>query len=580
MPRLAVAFPALLFAACTSSSSGTVAAISLADAGAAAFQCRVSNTKQGGVDNLDALFDMGSADQGTAVDDPEHHTTWLLFGDTSDSECPPGPTKADCFGNAWYGSHGGNAVGYLSGSNYGNPQALCGSLQIVTEPGVVSASGGQVWAPDVHTAPAGDSITNYLFQSPVPPASVPNNPQVLPALAANQAISGPNEGPSGAFLFEGNMYVFYASSPGLAINSDCTLGLPSGSVSHLSVWSAPNKSAPPNYEILSRMDYNLSGFTAHIDPAQTQACAVSTKCTGKSAPTQVYAKDSSGTATCSCIDPSVGTGETCSAGGSYFVPPSPPGDWRTGLPMGGNFTWIVPLVSSDGTYLYLFGTGGHLSPVRLARLPLVQGGKHFPAFVAPYFADTPGLEYYDAAAPGLWDPSASNATPLNFSGSSPNDGITQVSVRWFDQLGVYLLMYSQTSMFNGAGGQQIVLRWSADLTGTWQQLIATDLSTQYNQCLYCSNASTFLDSATCQTLLGALYQSPAAGSQTFSAQAFNDCHPTTLYAPDMLPYLTGVASSTVDGQRTMQFTVSYLLSSFTPYDSVLFNLDLSAAFSN
>src|SRR5208337_2628698 len=53
------------------------------------------------------------------------------------------------------------------------------------------------------------------------------------------------------------------------------------------------------------------------------------------------------------------------------------------------------------------------------------------------------------------------------------------------------------------------------------------------------------------------------------------------YAPDMLPYLTNVSSTTTAGAgdattTTTNFTVSYLLSIFSPYDSVLFAVPLRA----
>ena len=138
--------------------------------------CRVTNDVYSGINNLTTQFDMGGADQGISADDPLHRATWVFFGDAAAVD-----------GNAWYGSHGANAQGYLDGVNYANPLGLCGSLQLVTEPGLVSsyvnpANGkpGMVFAPDLLTAPPGDLITNYLFHSPTAPATLPNNPSVLP----------------------------------------------------------------------------------------------------------------------------------------------------------------------------------------------------------------------------------------------------------------------------------------------------------------------------------------------------------------------------------------------------------------
>jgi hypothetical protein len=557
-----------------------ITSVVVVDPGHSTFQCRVSNTKQGGVDNLDAQFDMGSADQGTAVDDAAQDITWILFGDTSDSECPPGPSKPTCFGNAWYGGHGANAIGYLAGTSYDDPAGLCGSLLLETEPGLVSATDGGVFAPDLMTAPTGDIAANYLFQSPAPPPSLPNNPTVLPVVSSTSAISGTNEGPTGGFAYKGNVYIFYAGGPGLGINADCSVGLAKKSVSFLAAWKHPLTPdqpgyAPPDYQIISRADYNLDNFTVASGYADVLACAMQS-CPAGQSPVQVYRKDGTGTAACQCLDAAGDTSVTCPQGGAYYVPPKAPGDWRTPAPMGGNFIWVTPHLDADG-YLYLFGTGQFReSPVRLARMPMTSGGQDFPAFVAPYLADTPGLAYWDATA-GAWDPAPANATPLVFDGTT-NDGIGEVSVRYFARVGLYLMAYAQTAKKSGSGsdGPQVILRWATSLTGTWHELVALDLGLQDNQCLYCQNADTFLDAATCQSLLGPLYQPPPS-SHAFSAQAFTNCDPDSVYAPDLFPRITNVTSSVAaDGTKTIGFTVSYEFSTFQPYDSVLFQVDLQA----
>jgi hypothetical protein len=546
------------------SSAANGPTVTLVSPGFSNEQCRVTNTSEGGLNNLDALYDMHAADQGTVVADPVSRTTWIFFGDTADTECT-GPNKADCLGTAWYGSFGGNAIGYLSGADFANPNGLCGSMGVETQPGLSPPAATYAFAPDLHTDTLGDAITNYLFQSPTPPPSpLPNGQPVLPTLAANQAISGINEGPSGGFFYKGNIYTFYAGGPGRAINSDCSIGLPRKSVSYLAVWQNPttpdNASyAPPDYQILSRADYNLEAFTLDQGYATTQACAT-INCGPNTTPTEVLQNDGSGTAQCECIGPGNPTGLTCSSASppSGYIAPTTPGDWRASPPLGGNFVWITPLIAPAEGFLYLFGTGQfRASPVYLARLPLTHLGQDFPQFVTQYLADAPGLKFYNSSLTPPWDSNAANATPLDFDGDA-NAGLGEVSVRYFNDAGVFLMAYSHST----GSGQQVVVRWATTITGLWHELIALDMTQQINQCNYCSNA----DAPTCSGL----------GITVPSPQAFTQCYPSSLYAPDLLPYPTNVSTSLVGGQPVMYFTVSYLLSTFVPYDSVLFNVDLQA----
>lgn len=224
------------------------------------------------------------------------------------------------------------------------------------------------------------------------------------------------------------------------------------------------------------------------------------------------------------------------------------------------------MVGNDG-YLYLFGTGTfRASFLYLARLPLSYRGEDFPKFLAPYFVDTPGLEFYSATT-GKWVPNdPSNATPIIF-GDDPNPDLGQVSVRCFDNLGVWLLMYSLPT--GGGNGADIVVRWSPSPTGKWSDmLMALDLTTttaagQQNQAIYgCSHNS-------CMDAPPTEQQAP-----------FTDFSAADVYAPDMLPYLTNV--SLVFGANGLptgfNFTVSYLLSTFKPYNSVLFDVDMKVQY--
>jgi hypothetical protein len=234
--------------------------------------------------------------------------------------------------------------------------------------------------------------------------------------------------------------------------------------------------------------------------------------------------------------------------------------------MGGNFIWISSVVGNGG-YLYLFGTGTfRASYVYLARLPLSYHGRDFPKFVTPYFADTPGLEFYNSNT-GTWalnDPT--NATPLVFD-DDPNPDFGQISVRYFDSVGVWLMMY--THSLGGGHGAEVVARWATAPTGQWSDmLIALDLTNTTsaglaNQSLYgCSAMS-------CKNAPASEQQAP-----------FTDLSAADVYAPDMLPYLSNVTP--VFGAHGFptgfNFTVYYLLSSFIPYNSVLFSVDMNVQY--
>ena len=527
------------------------------------FQCRVTNTVKGGVDNLDALYDMHWADNGVSVEDPVGHVTWFLFGDTGDTECPFG---GSCVGNAWYGSNGADAIAYINGSNYSASSGVCGGLGVATEPGQVSATGGAVFAPDLYTAPPGDAIGEYLYQAPVPPPSVPNNSSVLPAIASNQAISGTNEVQAGAFWYEGNMYVFSNGSPGRGITTDCIVGLPVPSVSFLARWANPTTPAspsyaPPNFQIISRIDYDLSDFTIALDYSVTHACEVTT-CAVGFAPKEVVqtSGSDSGAAVCQCVGAS-GTGLTCSAATppSGYVAPQPPGNWRLTSPFGAKFVWIAPVVGPDG-YLYLFGTGQYRkTPVYVARLPLTYNGQDFPNFVAPYLADTPGLQFFDSSASSSWDSSPANATPLLFDTTTGvNANIGEIAVRWFNDVGAYVMSYNQTGTGNGP---RVAFRWASSPTDTWKQLFPLDMSQAKNQCMYCSNAN----ATTCSNNYGIAVPSPSA---------FTQCNPFSLYSPLLLPDISNESSAFSGGQQVLSFTVSFMYSTFVPYGAVLFTADM------
>jgi len=315
--------------------------------------------------------------------------------------------------------------------------------------------------------------------------------------------------------------------------------------------------SPPDFQILSRVDYNLEAFVAwkNQNYTNTRSCALKSCASGLS-PVQVYLNDGSGLAECECIDPSIGTGTKCSQSDATFVPLTAPGDWVTSPPLAGHFNWVTAVV--HGRYLYLFGTGNfRMSPVYLVRLPLVQKGREFPDFVPLYFQDTPGLQFYDSNAKNAnnpWDPTPANATPLQFDGD-PNNDLGEVSVRYFAQIGAWLMTYARTT---GGSGQQMILRWTTSPTGVWHELDMLDMTLADNQQQFCL-----------QNAPGPTCKAPQP------PEGFNTCF--SFYNPIMFPDLTNLSVNHLGGQTIMNFTISYMLSSFKPYDSGLFTTDLQSA---
>ena len=321
----------------------------------------------------------------------------------------------------------------------------------------------------------------------------------------------------------------------------------------------------PYSQILSRADYNLKDFTVEQNYTTAQTCATTATCPSGTNPEQVLqtSGSNSGKAVCECVGSS-GTGVTCSQASppAGYVSPTTPGGWSTPPPLDGNFVWITPLVGPDG-FLYLFGTGQYrASPVYLARLPMSYQGQDFPNFlVGQYLASTPGLQFFNTNSGTFWDSNPANATPLTFDVVGANANLGEISVRYFNDVGAYLMSYSHPS--GSGGGSQVIVRWATSVTSTWHELIALDMTNQRNQCQYCSNAN----ATTCSSSYGITVPSP---------QAFTQCYPDSVYAPDMLPYLTNVSRTVVGSQPVLNFTLSYLWSTFVPYDSVLFSADVQA----
>ena len=461
---------------------------------------------------------------------------------------------------ATFGAHkgGANTIGYLNGSDYGNSGSLIDHLKLVTVQGLTSTSGGEVFSPDIMSAPSNDPITNYVFQG------LPSNGGLPMFPTGNSLIPGIDETPTGAFFYQnsaqagqqdGPIYLFYAGSPGLSAAGN---NLPIPSVSYLAAWNSPSIGGPTNYNVLSRIDYDLTNDTV---PSPTNP-------PGWQPPTPV-------------------------PGAGFSIPP-----------LGGNFIWIAPVVATDpvdgNTYVYMFGTGKYrASNVYLVRFPAGNLASVGQCSSPPcYLGQTPGFQIWTTSVPNgaaHWSPS--NAPPsvgdiaypasLSFTDDTTADA-GQVSVRFFETAGgtgLWLMMYEPAG--NPAFEQKVVARWAVSPTGPWSNaLVVFDVSAatgSENQVLYCCQGQA---SGKSDPGNGPIWQCLGPQDRT-QVQQIIECRDATtnqrsgsagvprygLYAPDMLPYLTNVSrSSRVQSGITydvVTFTVNYLLSVFSPYNSVL-----------
>jgi len=514
-------------------------------------------------DYLVLNYDFDGSDLGISVDDPINKLTWVFGGDAIAAD------EVAWFGVFGPNKGGANMIGYLDGADYGNPDSLCDHFKLVTVPGMKSDSGGGVFSPDVMTAPPNDPISNYIF-NPTPNV----NGATVPIIPANSGIPGIDESTTGAFFYQTSganpsetIYLFYAGSPGIGINYDGTLGIPITSVSYLAAWDNPspvgttNNVAPTNYQIISRVDYNLENNT--------------TTCPGKF---------------------------------PAICPPAAPAGWQSTAPtspLGGHFVWVATEAGDDG-YVYMFGTGKfRASDVYLARMPLTSLDLIGHCSSPPcYLGQTPGFQIWTASGPNAsqqtpwWSSSPpstaeiNNAAPLSFPDDTTADS-GQISVRFFDTLGssgLWLMMSGPVG--NPAFSQKVIARWALSPTGPWSNaLVVFDLSNatgSQNQKLYCCQGqwNHQLDSLGLKVweCLGPRNGAPAQqiieckDASTTQTSGSAGLPRYGFYAPFMLPYLTNVSSSTSiqSGIKYVMdtFTVSYLLSIFDPYNSVLMEYTL------
>jgi hypothetical protein len=546
-------------------------------------------------DYLATNYDFAGSDQGISVDDSVDQLTWFFAGDSKAAD-----------DKAWFGVYepgagGANVIGYLGRHDYGNPESLCERFQLTTVPGMTSTAGGGVYSPDVMVAPAGDSIDNYIF------TQTPNlTAATVPILPPNSGIPGIDEATTGAFFVPsessfrgdgssgwqgdgssdsgnhgGTMYLFYAGSPGLQIQSDGSKGLPITSVSYLADWkkispvgTIPNVS-PTTYSILARVDYSTENDTTSCYPS--------------------------------------------------ICPPGPPSSsWPAKPPLGGHFVWVDAVVAGDAgganPYIYLFGTGKfRASHVYLARIRENDLDAIGHCAAAPcYLGQARGFQIWTTSTPSgtpHWSPSDSapstediaNAAYLCFP-DDPTAEYGQISVRHFDNVdggGLWLMLAAPTGGYNSPPftspyDQRIIARWAKSPEGSWSDALTVfDMRSgssdgSQNQGRYCCQGvwngkldpnglkvwecQGQVDGKPLQQCMECQDAQAKQQSGTPGAMRFG------FYAPDMLPYLTEVSSSSDvrSGTRyeTDTFTVNYLLSIFEPYNSVLFKFTMQTVSSS
>jgi hypothetical protein len=408
---------------------------------------------------------------------------------------------------------GADPVGYFDGSD---PIAgLCSDLPLLTVRGMKSQQSCTT-DPDVFSPQVvtGPSWGESIRDFLFQPVAQPAG---APPLPPNSAIPGTDEAATGAFFHGGNTYIFFMGAQYLASSGQ---GLPIPNVSTLAVWdqglSASNP-YPTTLREISKVDYALNAAAS--------------------------------------------------------PPQSPPPGWPSSPPLGGKFVQVAPVIGADG-YLYIFGTGEYRkSFVYLARLPSSQITS-----IGQYLAQTPGFQVWTQTG---WSASdLTSATPLPFP-DDRNADTGEFSVQYSEQVGLWLMM-----MTNPAG---TVVRWAPSPGGPWsRQIVVLDLSQPSAQQTYCCQGAEFKFDPTLQLPLWAC--TDEVGGQLVDDAQMVECVRAPapkvgplrygLYAPYMIPFLTNVSSvsQTVDASRHVidRFTVSYMISTFSPYDRVLLSYELQS----
>jgi hypothetical protein len=471
--------------------------------GSTAMLCRLTDATDGnGQRRLKKNFGIWGADLGYPVFDGS--TTWLFFGDTDADD----PNTED-----W--THGADSTGYFSGAD---PTVLCTSnpdqsnLQFVP---YFDGSGMAVaafspdltiapnWGQPIGTGQKATPIRDFISRSPSPP------PSLTAMLPAHSDIPGDFETPSGAFFYNGQMFIFQTGSP----ETNAISGFPLQTLSYLTVWN-PSSSAPKPFPteraIISAVDYTTQNQDA-----------------------------------------------TCSSRGC----PVPTG-WPSIPPLGGGFVRVAPVVTND--FVYLFGTGVHDAGwVSLARLPVssladVAAGKY------PFLSSAPGLQVWTnqpllgMSVPG-WSASPptphelNNLAPLFSDDIAPDVGtfsVQRIGGQWMMMYNPHQDSLKQTDPLN----QTVVLRTAPDPTGPWSSATKiVDVSSPADaQELCCGTAVQGVCSANeiiwcSETDFYAPYLFPFSNSTTATQQ-------------------TGLGLCT---DTTTTVTYYYALSAFRPYGATL-----------
>jgi hypothetical protein len=148
-------------------------------------------------------------------------------------------------------------------------------------------------------------------------------------------------------------------------------------------------------------------------------------------------------------------------------------------------------------------------------------------------------------------------------------------VQYYPEVGLWMMMYQQV----GAG--QVVALW-AKTPESWQFL--QDSSTGQPAAMVDMRTSADLATYCCQPPLFGLPEICTDGEIAYCDYSSPTLHPySAFYAPRLVPYVTDVTdtntcSSQCQGSlQTETFTVSYLLSNFSPYNTTLMKYTVQKA---
>lgn len=183
-------------------------------------------------------------------------------------------------------------------------------------------------------------------------------------------------------------------------------------------------------------------------------------------------------------------------------------------PLGGNFINIA--AETSGAYVYMFGTGEYReSAVHLARKPLAS------------LAAPGGYQVFDAASGDWLAAPASNAAPII---EEPTFGET--SVRYFPEIGWW--------MFLAQADHRVVARFASQPEGPWSDEITVHDNTD----------AAFIAQYCC------VPENNCSGERLFN------CSQASFYGTYLLPDVAVDATG---------FTVSYTMSTWSPYNVALFS---------